>query len=168
MKKWLLCLVILAAVCCASHASASPVSLVNRPAPRFVRQSLAGKKIDLAAYRGQVVLLNFWATWCAPCRVELPHFDAWQAMYKSRGLAVVAVSMDDDPALARGVVQKLHLGIPVLMGDPKLGEQYGGVFGLPVTFLIDRRGVVRKRIEGEQKLDWLEQQVQAMLADTGR
>ncbi len=72
--------------------------------------------------------------------------------------------MDDDPALARGVVQKLHLSIPVLMGDPKLGERYGGVFGLPVTFLIDRNGIVRKRIEGEVKPDLIENDLRQMLS----
>lgn len=169
-KRRLLFVAVLAAVFCAGGACAVHASepLLNRPAPHFARQSLSGEKIDLADYRGKVVLLNFWATWCVPCRIELPRFDAWQAKYGRRGLAVVAVSMDDDPAQARRVVQKLHLGFPVLVGDAKLGEQYGGVFGLPVTFLIDRRGIVRRRIEGEQKLDWLEQQVETMLADTKR
>jgi len=160
----------IAAICATIAGSTARASdlLLNKPAPVFSRADLRGEKIDLAHYRGKVVLLNFWATWCAPCRIELPHFNDWQAKYKAQGLQVLAVSMDDDPALARGVAQKLHLSFPVLMGDPKLGGRYGGVFGLPVTFLIDRNGFVRKRIEGEVRLDSIESDVKQLLSEAKR
>lgn len=161
---------LLAAFCGGSsgHAIAASDETANHPAPVFSRVELHGKKIDLADYRGKVILLNFWATWCAPCRVELPRFSSWQTSYEKQGLQVLAVSMDDNEALTRGVVQKLRLSFPVMMGDAKLGDLYGGIFGFPVTFLIDRKGIIRQRIEGEADLDKTESRVKALLLEPGR
>jgi cytochrome c biogenesis protein CcmG/thiol:disulfide interchange protein DsbE len=142
---------------------AAQPSLVHRPAPVFVRTSLSGQRIDLAAYRGKVVLLNFWATWCGPCQVELPRFSAWQKQYGPTGLQVVAVSMDDDATGVRPVVRKLKLDFPVIMGDERLGKLYGGVLGLPVTFLIGRDGKVAARIEGGADLHAMEGKIKQLL-----
>ena len=144
-------------------AQAFPEDLVQRPAPAFVRVDLAGRKVRLKDYRGKVVLLNFWATWCAPCQVELPRFAEWQKRYRAQGLQVLAVSMDDNAAPVRRIVRRLHLDFPVVMGDAELGEEYGGVLGLPITFLIDRDGRVLKRIKGETDLDALEGEMRALL-----
>ncbi len=138
-------------------------SLVHRRAPGFVRTGFHSERVDLAAYRGKVVLLNFWATWCAPCQVEMPRFAAWQSQYGSRGLAIVGISMDDDPAAARSLSEKLNLNYPVAMGDEKLGSLYGGILGLPVTFLIDRHGVVRAVYRGETDLNAIERQLIPLL-----
>lgn len=148
---------------CAGSAQAPP-RLMHKPAPQFVRADLTGRQIDLKSYRGKVVLLNFWATWCAPCQVELPRFEAWQKKYGAQGLQVLAVSMDDVDAPVKRTIRRLHLEFPVLMGDAKLGDSYGGVLGLPITFLIDRNGVVVAKIKGETDLDKLESQVKALVA----
>ena len=95
-----------------------------------------------------MVLLNFWATWCAPCRVEMPVFAAWQRRYGPRGLQVIGISMDDDAAPVRRLAARLKLDYPIAMGDASLGEQSGGVLGLPITYLIGRNGVVRAEFEG--------------------
>ncbi len=145
-------------------AGAAQPSLVHKPAPIFVRTSLSGQRIDLAACRGKVVLLNFWATWCGPCQVELPRFSEWQKQYGPKGLQVIAVSMDDDSTGVRPVVRKLNLDFPVVMGDERLGKLYGGVLGLPVTFLISRDGKVAARIEGGADLQAMERQIQQLLA----
>jgi len=142
-------------------AAQSP--LLHKPAPGFARKDLAGKQVDLRRERGKVVLLNFWATWCAPCQVELPRFSAWQKQYASQGFQVIAVSMDDDATPVRPVVRKLKLDFPVVMGDDKLGTLYGGVLGLPVTFLIARDGTVVGRIEGQTDLNALEQRIKGLL-----
>lgn len=147
----------------AGHPSASD-TLINRPAPPFSRTDLTGARISLSAYRGKLVLLNFWATWCAPCRVELPRFAAWKKQYGAQGLQILAVSMDDDPALVRDFLRQMRPNYPVLMGDAKLGDKYGGVLGLPVTLLIDRRGIIRARIEGEPDLAAMEAQIRKLLA----
>ena len=124
-------------------------TLVNRRAPDFARKTIDGRAFDLKSYRGKVVLLDFWATWCAPCLVEMPTFAGWQREYGPQGLAVIGVSMDDDEATARKAVDKLKPGYKIVMGDAKLGTLYGGVMGLPLIFLVDADGVVRARFEGE-------------------
>jgi cytochrome c biogenesis protein CcmG, thiol:disulfide interchange protein DsbE len=138
--------------------------LLHKTAPEFVRADLSGRKTDLKSYRGKIVLLNFWATWCAPCQIELPKFDAWQKKYGADGLQVLAVSMDDNDAPVRRIVRRLNLDFPVLMGDAKLGAAYGGVLGLPVTFLIDREGRVVAKLKGETDLDALELRLKQLLA----
>jgi cytochrome c biogenesis protein CcmG/thiol:disulfide interchange protein DsbE len=138
-------------------------SVVNKRAPQIDRVDLDGHRIDLKSLHGKVVLLNFWATWCAPCLIEMPAFSAWQQQYEAQGLRVVGISMDDDEAPVRKLVAKLKTKYPIAMGDAKLGEQYGGVMGLPLTYLIDRNGVVRMRFQGETELKSIETEVKSLL-----
>jgi peroxiredoxin len=140
-------------------------SLLNKKAPEFSRTAFNGARVDLASFRGKVVLLDFWATWCASCQVEMPTFVQWQRDYGPRGLQVIGISMDDDPASARRITTKFRLNYPVTMGDEKLGELYGGVLGLPLTYLIDRNGKVRAIFQGETDLKTIEKQLKALLAE---
>ncbi len=159
-------LIVAASVAIAAAQSPPPSQvLLNKPAPDFTRQDLDGHALHLAGLRGQVVLLNFWATWCAPCQIEMPVFARWQRQYGPQGFAIVGISMDDNAADARRVVTRLRLGYPVAMGDARLGLRYGGVLGLPLTYLIDRNGVVRARFQGESDLNAIESQVQALLGE---
>ncbi len=144
-------------------AVSAPVSLVNKKAPVFARNDLSGRSVNLHSYRGKVVLLNFWATWCAPCQLEMPVFSRWQQEYGPQGLQIVGISMDDDPLPVRKLVKELKLDYPVAMGDARLGEQYGGVLGLPLTYLIDRGGVVRAQFQGEADLKTIEKQLKLTL-----
>jgi cytochrome c biogenesis protein CcmG/thiol:disulfide interchange protein DsbE len=148
---------------CGLCAQAPPPDLVHKPAPAFARRDLSGKKIKLRMYRGKVVLLNFWATWCAPCQVELPRFETWQKELGAQGLQIVAVSMDDDATPVRSTVRRLHLDFPVVMGDARLGDEYGGVLGLPVTYLIDRDGKIVAKFKGESDLDAMEREMELAL-----
>ncbi len=138
-------------------------SLLHRQAPEFVLRDLNHKRLDLKAFRGHVVLLDFWATWCAPCQLEMPRFIAWQSQYGPRGFQVVGISMDDDPALARNLCAKLRVNYPVAMGDENIGELYGGVLGLPVTYLIDTKGEIRAEFRGETDLNEIETQIKILL-----
>ena len=138
-------------------------TLVHKKAPEFVRTDLDHKKLDLKAYRGKLVLLNFWATWCAPCELEMPRFVLWQTKYGPRGLQIIGISMDDNPALVRKAYGKLRLNYPVAMGDAKLGELYGGILGLPVTYLIDGRGEIRAVYRGETDLSTIEAELRSLL-----
>ncbi len=158
--RLLLCLSLAAS---AAQASIAASPLLHKAAPEFVRTDLKHRRLDLRAYRGKVVLLNFWATWCAPCQLEMPRFAAWQSQYGPRGLQIIGISMDDDPASARSLVGKLKLNYPVAMGDEKLGQLYGGVMGLPLTFLIDRQGEVDAQFQGEATLDAIEEQFKPLL-----
>jgi thiol-disulfide isomerase/thioredoxin len=144
-------------------APSKPDPLLHKPAPEFVRNDLAGRPVDLAVFRGRVVLLNFWATWCAPCQVEIPRFIGWQSKYAAGGLQIIGVSMDDDLAPVAALVRERAVNYPVVMGDEHIGLLYGGVLGLPVTYLIDRRGIVRARYEGDADLGAMESAIQRLL-----
>ncbi len=134
---------------------------VGQRAPGFSRLDLSGKPVSLGALRGRVVLLNFWATWCGPCLVEMPWFVKWEK--EISGLAVVGVAMDDEAAPVRDLAAHYGLNYPVVMGDARLAERYGGVYGLPVTLLIDRAGVVRFRHAGAVDVREVEAEIRGLL-----
>ena len=138
---------------------------MNQKAPEFLRRDLSGRTVDLARLRGKVVLLNFWATWCAPCETEMPVFSRWQREYGTRGLQVIGISMDDNETPVKRLVARLKPEYPIAMGDAKLGQRYGGVLGLPLTYLIDRMGVVRARFQGSADLKAMENRMKEMLAE---
>jgi cytochrome c biogenesis protein CcmG/thiol:disulfide interchange protein DsbE len=121
---------------------------VGHAAPNFSRSDLSHRKIVLSSYRGKIVLLNFWATWCEPCLTEMPTFVEWQKQYGSGNFQLIGISMDDAAPEVIATVSRLKLNYPVLMGDEYLGAAYGGVLGLPVTFLIDRDGKIQARYQG--------------------
>jgi thiol-disulfide isomerase/thioredoxin len=147
----------------AAQSSLAEVSLLHKEAPEFTRTDLENRKLDLRVYRGKVVLLDFWATWCASCLFEMPHFVAWQTEYGPRGLQIIGISMDDDPALARKLYKKMKLNYPVAMDDEKLGQLYGGVLGLPLTYLIDAEGKVLAEFRGETDVKMIEEQFKPLL-----
>jgi peroxiredoxin len=139
-------------------------SPLNKKAPQFSRADLRGGTVSLGAYRGKVVVLNFWATWCAPCIEEMPVFSRWQRRYGAQGLQVIGVSMDDDAAAPSHIVERLRIHYPVAMGDAKLGNLYGGVEGLPLTLLIDRNGIVRNQFSGIADMKAIEKQMRELLS----
>ena len=122
---------------------------VGHTAPNFSRSDLSHRKIVLSSYRGKIVLLNFWATWCEPCLMEMPSFVEWQKQYGSGNFQVIGISMDDATPEVITTASRLKLNYPVLMGDEYLGADYGGVMGVPVTFLIDREGKIQGRYQGD-------------------
>lgn len=116
-------------------------------APDFTLPQLDGRQLSLSSYRGKAVLLDFWATWCVPCREETPHFVELQQKYGDRGLQIIGVSMDDSADPVGPFVAQFHVNYPIVMGTARTGEQYGGVLGLPIAFLIDREGhIVSKHV----------------------
>lgn len=147
-------------------AAGSPRALLHRSAPEFVRNDLQHRRIDLGDYRGKAVLLTFWATWCAPCQTEIPEFIEWQRELGLRGFQVMAISMDDNAGPVRQLLRRRQVNYPVVMGDAKLAELYGGVLGLPVTFLIDGNGKVAAVFQGETNLAAMHAKVEGLLRNT--
>ncbi len=132
-------------------------------APDFTRTDLANKPLKLSDHRGKLVLLNFWATWCPPCREEMPLFSKWHSELKGKGLQVIGVSLDDDAAAAKEFLKQYPVVYPVVMGDVKLAESFGGVLGLPLSYLIDAQGRVVARFQGEPDLPRMEAKIRELL-----
>jgi len=126
---------------------------VGRYAPEFKLTDINGKRVALSDLRGKVVLLNFWATWCGPCRAEMPSLGNLYEALKGKGFVVIAVSVDTSEKPVKPFVSEKRISFPVLMDKDKevAFDQYG-VFGLPTSFLIDRRGVIVEKFMGER--DW--------------
>jgi peroxiredoxin len=144
-------------------ASAGKGGLSGMAAPGFSLPDLDGRPLDLAQYRGKVVLLDFWATWCAPCRDEIPHYVQWQDKYGGQGLQVIGISMDDGPKPVREFYREFKMNYPVAVGTEQVAQAYGGILGLPVTFLIDRDGRVAAKYTGAVEMTKVEQEFQALL-----
>lgn len=133
-------------------------------APEFSLTSLAGDKIDLRDYRGKVVLLDFWATWCGPCRIEIPGFVQLQQKYGSQGFDIIGVSMDSGSEPVRRFYKTFNMNYPVVMGSDKLGELYGGILGLPTSFLIGRDGRIYAKHVGLTDDAVFESEIKELLA----
>jgi thiol-disulfide isomerase/thioredoxin len=119
------------------------------PAPDFALESLDGKTMHLSDLRGKAVLLNFWATWCGPCKIEMPWFVEFQNQYGPQGLQIVGVALDDASKEDIGKFAKdMGVNYPILIGKESVGDQYGGVPALPESFLIGRDGRLVDKIIG--------------------
>jgi thiol-disulfide isomerase/thioredoxin len=133
------------------------------PAPDFKLDSLDGKPLSLASSRGKVVLLNFWATWCGPCRIEIPDLIALQTKYKDR-LQIIGLTVDeDDPEMVKKVVEKAGINYPVGMAPPEVRLRYGGISALPTSFMLDSEGRVMQKHEGLHDPLLYELEIRALL-----
>src|SRR5712692_9678922 len=126
--------------------AAKSAQMTGQLAPDFALQSLDGKTVHLSDFRGKAVLLNFWATWCSPCKIEMPWFVELQQQYGPQGLQVIGIAMDDASKedIAK-FARDLGVNYPILLGKESVGEAYGGVQFLPTTFFIDRDSKVLER-----------------------
>ena len=136
-------------------------------APQFSRTDLQGHPFDLKAQRGKIVLVDFWASWCAPCIVAIPHLSQLQKKYGARGFQVIGVSMDDSANTTKETMQKIRFNYPVLLGDAKLGNLYGGVLGLPLQILVGADGKILAIRSGEFPPNALDKEIAAALKKAG-
>ena len=124
-------------------------SVAGKVAPDFTLKDINGNMVKLSDFRGKAVVLNFWATWCPPCKVEIPWFEDLQNKYGSQGLEVVGVALDDssDKEIA-DFAKEMKMNYPVLLGKEETSDLYGGVEALPTTFYIDRNGKIITSVPG--------------------
>ena len=141
----------------------APAAVAGAPAPDFRLQSLDGTEVRLADLRGRVVLINFWATWCGPCKAEMPLFEDRYTTYRESGLEILAVNVGETTDVIRPFVDELGLGFPILL-DPDLQvHDLYRVLGYPTTLTVDREGIVADVHVGS----WLDEQLDAVLRDHG-
>lgn len=142
----------------------------GREAPDFVLTDLQGRAVKLSDLRGKAVVLNFWATWCPPCKEEIPWFVDMQKRYGAEGLQIVGVSMDDegDQKTVAKFAAEHAINYPVLLGKETVAGAYGGIDYLPTTFYIDRSGVVMNRVFGQPGRSEIEQNIKNALASKPR
>ncbi len=152
----------------ASQFGSAP-DLRGKPAAVFTLKNMDGKTVSLVDLKGKPVLLNFWATWCAPCKVEMPWFQEFQQKYAGQGLQVVGIDEDDEikqDVLKQEVgetTKKLGVTYPILLSNHKVGDAYGGLDMLPATFYIDKNGIIRAEAVGLASKDEAEANVQKIL-----
>ncbi len=151
----------------ASRSAETSVKAVGarKPAPDFTLKDADGRPVSLSEYKGKVVLLNFWATWCGPCKIEIPWFVDFEQRFKDRGFAVLGVSMDEDGwDVVKPFLQEQRVNYRMAMGNDLVANQFGGVASLPSTFLIDREGRIASVHIGLVSRRDYENDIQALLS----
>src|ERR1700730_4833851 len=157
----------------AAHRDYSPDKSIGFPAPTVHFKYLDGKDTSLADYNGKVVLVNFWATWCDPCREEIPWLIDMQQKYGTKGFTVLGIAMDEE---GKSVVapyvskehfdvnsQKLTMNYPIVIGNDEIADKFGGLLGYPTSVLISRDGKQVKRITGIISYEEMSHAIESLL-----
>ncbi len=137
----------------------------GKQAPAFELKTLDGKKVSLADYKGRPVLVNFWATWCGPCKVEMPWFEEFRKQYAAQGFEVLGLTDDVDSGneMIAKVAQKAGVTYPILLTDGKVQTAYGGLDVLPMSFYVGRNGVVIEQTAGLGSKDQIEANIKKIV-----
>lgn len=157
----------------AGGASHAPMASAGKPAPELKLKDLNDKDVALADLKGKVVFVNFWATWCDPCRIEIPWLIDIQTKYEGKGFTVVGVAMDEEgksvvaPFVAKERFdvngQQLPMSYPIWLGSDEAGDKFGGILGYPTSFLISRDGKQVMRFQGLKSQDELIKAIESQL-----
>ncbi len=143
-------------------------ALASRTAPDFALKNVNGGICRLTDLRGKVVLLNFFATWCGPCRQEIPDFVRLYEGLKDKGLEIIGVSLDQEgEAVLRPFIKHYAISYPIVLGTSKVTLDYGGIKGVPTTFLIDRNGIISNYFAGVRPGYIIEESVRKLLKQKG-
>lgn len=141
---------------------ASPADL--KKAPDFTLLDINGNERRLSDYKGKVIILDFWATWCPPCKAEVPHFIELHNAYKDRGLEIIGVTLDHNAEkVAQSFAEENGINYVVLLGNRSVTDLYGGIMSIPTTFVIDRDGLIKKRYLGYQDKEVFERDIKELL-----
>ncbi len=132
--------------------------------PEFVLPTLDGQSFDSSDQNDKVLLVNFWATWCAPCRVEIPDLITLQEELGSEDFNVIGISLDtDEPSFVREFVDAMEINYPILLDDGEVAEAFGGVYALPTTFVVDKKGKITHRTIGLFPVDAVKSELTEMI-----
>lgn len=141
---------------------ALPPAEVSGAAPAFTLVDVNGRSVSLSDFKGKVVVLDFWATWCPPCKREIPDFIKLQSEYGSKGLEIVGIALDQ-PDKVRAFARENGMNYPVLLGSDEIAAQYGGVESIPTTFVIDKSGKIVTKFEGFRSKETFESLIKKLL-----
>ena len=139
-----------------------PASEVAGVAPAFTLTDLDGKSVSLAEFHGKVVVLDFWATWCPPCKREIPDFIDLQKEYGSQGVQIVGIALDE-PGKVQAFARQNGMNYPVLLGSDEVSMRYGRIEGIPTTFIIDKSGKIVDTFEGFRPREAFETEIKKLL-----
>ncbi len=156
-----------------SQPAPSPVAMAALPklgaVPAWKLKDVEGRDVASDQLKGKVVVLDFWATWCGPCRMEIPGYVAMQKKYAADGLVIVGVSVDQGgPDVVKPFAAKYGINYQLVMGDEAIDKLFGGIEAIPTTFLIDRDGQIRDRKVGAEESESYEKKVASVLAEGGK
>jgi peroxiredoxin len=129
----------------------------------LVFKDMNGAEVRLADYKGKVILLNVWATWCGPCELEIPELVEAYSKYKDKGVVVLGLSLDDSAETLRAYAPKKKMDYPLLLWDDKFDDAYGPIIGVPITFFIGRDGTISRRHFGPVTKERIDQEIKALL-----
>ncbi len=150
----------------AKRESAKATQLVSESGetriPGFTLKDTTGRRVSSEEFRGKALLVDFWATWCAPCKKEMPGFEQLQKQYRDRGVAVIGIALDSDPQQVAKFARDLGVTYTLLIGDSEVMKKWE-ILGIPTTFLIDRRGVIRHKVVGFEYKEVLETALKEIL-----
>lgn len=121
---------------------------VGNLAPDFQLSNLEGQSISLSDFRGRPVLINFWATWCPPCRDEMPYIQQIYEEWSAKGLVLLAINIGESPSTVEGFTQSYNLSLPVLLDTNQIVAQKYNITGIPATFFIDKNGIIQRKVVG--------------------
>jgi peroxiredoxin len=148
----------------AAGTSAAPSKVEGRAANLdLTMQDMNGNAVRLADYKGQVIVLNVWATWCGPCQVEIPELVEAYTKYRDQGVVVLGVSLDDTAEMLREYAPTKAMNYPLLLWQDEFDEAYGPIFGVPITFFIGRDATISRRHFGPVSKEQLEREIKALL-----
>lgn len=135
-------------------------------APDFTLPALEDKDFTLSSLKGKVILLNFWATWCPPCRKEIPDFVELYEKYREKGLEIVGVSLDrEKEKVVKPFAEKMGINYTLVFGNQEVEKKYGGITGIPTTFLINRKGNIAKKYIGYRAKETWEREIKRLLGE---
>ena len=130
----------------------------SNKAPDFTLEDLNGKNVKLSDFKGKVVIINFWATWCPPCKAEIPDFIELYKTYQKKGLVILGIALDNKEKVVK-FVKDNGINYPVLMGNQEVSNLYGGISGIPTSFVVDRKGIIKNVFVGLRSKEVFEQNI---------